>query len=125
MQFGSAAHENAAKHQTEDAVRVMLCVNEREGGAPRAPEHVPSFNAQVVAQRLDVANRSVGVVVLQFSIGGGLTAASLVKLNDVEGLGIEVLAVGRLGASTRSTVDDNHRDAVWVAALFPSDGVLF
>ena len=84
---------------------------------------MPGFNAQVLPQGFQIANRGMGVVVLEFGVGRGLAAASLVKLHDVEGRGVEVLPVGRLATSSRATVNDHHGDAVGVPALLPRDGV--
>ena len=69
VQFRNSAHENASQHQTDNLLRVMLCINQRQGRPPRAPEHVPSIDSQMLAKRLQIGNRRLRVVVLQFSVG--------------------------------------------------------
>ena len=84
---------------------------------------MPLFNTQMRPKRFQVSDGSVGVVVSKFRVGGRLATAALVKLHDVEHGRIEVLAVGGLGTTSGSTVDDDHGNTIWTAALFPRNRV--
>ena len=60
-----AQQEDAAQHQLGHALGVRLRVGERERAAPRAAEHLPALDAEVLAQPLDVGDEVPGGVVLE------------------------------------------------------------
>jgi hypothetical protein len=53
----------------------------------------------------------------------GLATSALIELNDIVCLGVKVLAIGRLTASPRATMDDHNRDSVSITACLPGNGM--
>src|SRR2546421_12346471 len=49
--------KDAAQHQLTDAVRMRLGVSQAERAAPRATEHLPALDAEVLAQLFDVGHQ--------------------------------------------------------------------
>lgn len=100
-----------------------LPVGQRQRRAPRAAEHQPALDAEHLAQALDVLDQQLGRVVAPLAQRGGLAGAALVEQDDAVGVRVEKAAVLRRQAGARAAVQEDDRNAVRVADLFPVDGV--
>ena len=109
--------EDAAQHELGDDVGMLLGVGQREGGAPRAPEHHPPLDAEVGAHPLDVVHEVPRGVVLHVGVRRALAAAALVEQHDAVGVGVEEAPLPRGGAGTRPAVQHDDRLAGRVARL--------
>jgi hypothetical protein len=57
--------------------------------------------------------------VLEFALGNGASAATLVEQNDVETALIEKLQVMAVAATTRSAMQEKYRFATWRTVSLP------
>ena len=117
VELPAAQQEDAAQHELGHALRVRLGVGERERRAPRAAEHLPALDAEVLAQRLDVGDEVPGRVVVEARVRRALAAAALVEQHDAVARRIEEAAHLRVGPAARPAVQEHRRLAVRVAAL--------
>ncbi|MNJ37153.1 hypothetical protein D3C77_319620 [compost metagenome] len=112
-----AAQEDAAQDQAMHALGVGLGVGQGQGRAPGAAEQHPFFDAQVLADALQVFDQVPGGVVFQAGMGGRTATAALVEGDDAVQVGIEVAAALGIAASTRATMDEHHRQTFRRTAL--------
>ena len=117
-ELAAPQEEDPAQHQRRDALRVGLCVREREGAPPAPAEHGPGVDAEVLAEALDVGDQVPGRVLAQLGVRRALATAPLVEEHDAPALRIEVTPVERVDASARSAVQEHERLAVGRTALF-------
>ena len=123
VDLGRAAEEDAAQHEGEAALRMVLGVGERERRSPRAAEDDPALDAQVLAQALDVGHevgRGVGLEAAQRRRAAG---AALVVDHDAVVRRVEELAVHRARTRAGAAVQEDDRHAVGIAAFFPVHAV--
>ena len=106
--FLRAAQEDAAQDQAMHALGVGLGIGQGQGGAPRAAEQHPFFDAQVLANAFQVLDQVPGGVVLQARVGRGAATAALVEGDDAVQIGVEVAAALRVAAGARAAVDEHH-----------------
>ena len=118
LQLPAPQHEDAAQNQLADLARVGLGIGQRQGRTPAAAENLPALHAQVPAQLFDVGHQVPGGVVHQVGVRGRPAGAALVEQDDPVGLGI--VETPHLGpaARARPAVQQHHRLALGVAALF-------
>jgi hypothetical protein len=88
---------------------------------PRAAEHQPALDAQVLPQPLDVGDQVPGRVVDQTGVRPALAAAALIEQHDPVALRIEEPAHLRVGAPARAAVQEHGGLAVGIAALLEVD----
>ena len=65
LHLDRAPEEHAAQHAADDALRVGLCVGQRQRRSPRAAEQQQAFQPEMAAQHLDVGHQVLGGVLLQ------------------------------------------------------------
>lgn len=108
---------------TRGNIPTHLCICQRQGHAPGAPQHDPLLHTQGPPQLLQVPDQLCCRVSRQAAIGCGAPAAPLVHQDDpVVGWVEEARVVGP-AASTGPAMHDNSRDAVGVAVYFIVQGV--
>jgi hypothetical protein len=100
---------------------VLLRVREGERAPPRPAEHLPSIDAEMGAESLDVVDERPRGVVDQAGVGSALVASTLIEADDAVGLGVEEAAVSQVAGTSRTAVEEDDRLAVGVAALLPVD----
>ena len=120
-QLGTPQQEDAAQHKLGHARGMTLCVREGQCAAPRAAEHLPALDLQVLAHALQVGNQVPGRVLLNASVGRALPAAALVDQDDPVPARIKEAPVLRAGAAARTTMQKHHGFACGVARLLPID----
>jgi hypothetical protein len=74
--------EDASEHELGHSLGVSLGIGERQGRAPRAAEHLPALDGEVLAQPLDVIDEVPGGVFFQRSVRRRAPAAPLVEQDD-------------------------------------------
>ena len=116
-QFRRRAEEDAAQHQAGDAMRVRAGVFEREQTAPGAAEHDPALDRQRCADALDVGDEVGGGIGAQAAERRAATAAALVEEHGAKSCGVEQAALAWAAAAARTTVQEDHGDAVGAAAF--------
>ena len=121
IELPRAHQEDAAQHELGDPRRMGLRVGERQRRTPRTAEQLPALDAEVEAQCLHVLDEVPGGVVDQACMGAALAAAALVEQHDAVACRVEEPSLARIGAAARATVQEHHRLAGRVAALFPID----
>jgi hypothetical protein len=94
---------------------MRFAVSEREGAAPRAAEHEPALDLEVLPQPLDIGDEVRGRVLLQLPERRGAARPALIENYDAVARGIEKAAVGRRGARPGSAVQEQDRHAVRIA----------
>ncbi len=92
-------------------------VGDAEGAAPRAAEHLPAVDAEVLAQALDVGDEVPGGVVVERGERLALAAAALVEQDDAVARRVEEAPVLGVGAAAGPAVQEHHRLAGAVARL--------
>jgi hypothetical protein len=116
VEFGMAAGGHAEHDELADALGVGLRVRERERGPPRAAEHEPALDPEVLAHPLEVLDQVLRLVRAQ--IGRGVARArqalprvSLVDKNDPVCIQVEELEVLRDTARPGPAVHHQRRPA--------------
>src|SRR5579871_6006151 len=92
-------------------------IRQRERGAPRSAEDLPAFNAQVLADFLDVADKLPGRVAFERCVGRALAAAALIEVHDAVFFRVEKPALLGLRAAARAAVQEDYGLAVRIAAF--------
>ena len=121
FQFPAPQHEDAAQDEFGDPVGMGLRIGQRQRRPPRAAEHLPAVDLQVLAHALDVGNEMPGRVVGQFGMRRRAPASALVEQDDAVTRRIEEAPRLRVAACPRSAMQEHHRLAFRVAALFVVD----
>ena len=103
------------------ALRMLLRIGERERRAPRAAEHLPAFDPEMLAQRFDVGDQVPRGVVHEARGGPALAAAALIEQHDAVALRVEEPAHLRIGAAARTAVQEHDGLALRIAALLVVD----
>ena len=124
VHFALRAREDAAQDQCAHALGMCLRIGERQRRAPRAAEHEPVLDAEALAQRLDVGDKVLRRVGLQFGVRARAAAAALVEQDDHVMVGIEQAAVIGMAAAARPAVQEQRGLALRVARRFPADAVI-
>ena len=96
---------------------MRLGVREGEGRAPRAADHQPALDAEVLADRLDVGDEVLRRVGGERQIRMAAPGAALVEQEGVEARRIEQPPVQVLRSAARSAVQEHRRDAAGAADL--------
>jgi hypothetical protein len=117
------AEEDAAQDEARDARGIFQPVGQRQGAAPRAAEKKPLFHAQVRPQFFHVGHEIAGGVVVQLAERHRTAAATLVEHHDAVELRVEEAAMHRRRTGARPAMQEQHGDAVGIAALLPIDRV--
>ena len=65
FELASPQREDASEHERGHAVGMRLGIGERERRPPRAAEHLPALDAEMLAQTLDVVDQIPGGVRLE------------------------------------------------------------
>lgn len=108
LDFLRTAEEDPTQDQAMHPLWMGLGVGQGQGRAPGTAEQHPFFDAQVLADALQVFDQIPGGVVFQAGVGGGATATALVEGDDTVKVRIEVATTLRVAASTRATVNEHH-----------------
>lgn len=113
-----------SQHHRVDALRMDLGVSQSEGGSPRQPQDGPAFDTLYPAQRLDVADEVMGGIrgKIDIKLVGERQAVpglALVEQNDPVCLRVKEAPLARSAARSRSTVEEERRLAIGVAAALP------
>src|SRR5690606_13999853 len=124
LELPAPEQEDAAQHELAHAPGVLLGVGERERATPRAAEHLPALDPELLPERLDVRDEVPGRVVDERGVGTALAAAALVEQNDAVARGVEEAALPRARAAARSTVEEHDGLSIRVPGLFEIDRVL-
>ena len=102
---------------------MRLAIRQRQGRAPGAAKHQPLIDAELGAQHFDIVDQQLRRVVAPFTQRRGLAGAALVEQDHAVALRIEEAAVLRRQARARAAMQEQHGNAVGIAALFPVNGV--
>src|SRR5207342_2587556 len=94
-----------------------LRISQGERGAPRSAEHLPAFNAEVLADFLDVGDQVPGGVGFERRVRRTLAAPALVEIHDAIPFGLEKASLFGIGAPAGAAVQKDHRLAGGVAAF--------
>jgi hypothetical protein len=121
LELAAAQREDAAQDHLADAIGVLLRVRERERAAPRAAEHLPALDAEVLAQRFHVGDQVPGGVVFERRMRSAATAAALVEEHDPVARGIPEASLGGRGAAARAAMHEQRGLAGGVAVLLEVD----
>ncbi len=78
---------------------------------------MPSLNAEVYPQLLDVFDEMPGGVFFKFGVRCRAPAAALIEKDDAIAIGIVVAAHRRTGTAARAAMNGQNRDAVRIADL--------
>ena len=100
---------------------MRLRVGEAERRAPRAAEHQPALDAEVLAQLLHVRDQMPGRVVDQTGVRPAAPAAALIEQHDAIGVGIEEAAGAIVAAGAGAAVHEHRGLARRVAAFLVVD----
>src|SRR5207342_523613 len=100
-------------------------IGERQGGTPRAAEHLPALDAELAAHLLDVRDQVPGGVVDEIRVRRGASATALVEQDDA--VLHRIVETPHLVAAARAgpAVQHYHGLAVWIAALLVIERVSF
>ena len=125
LDLGRRAEKGAAQEQPGHAPRMAQQIGERDAGAPRAGGDGPAFDADLLAQALDVGDERVERVVPRLARRLAAPAAALVEGDPAQ----RQAAPGgeRLGArlAAGAAMQQQQGQAVGVAALPPGDAMPF
>ncbi|MNL64407.1 hypothetical protein D3C87_1886180 [compost metagenome] len=91
------------------ALRMGLRVGQGQGRTPGATEQHPFFNAQVLADALEVGDQIPGGVVFQARVGRGSTATTLVESDNAIQVWIEVPTALGITTGPGAAVNEHHR----------------
>src|SRR5260221_12902989 len=94
-------------------------IGERQGRAPGAAEDMPALDADELAQPLDIADQMAGGVVDGLAQRQRAAGATLIEDDDAIMGRIEEASMGRPRPPARSTMKEDHRRALRIAALLP------
>ncbi|MNH35350.1 hypothetical protein D3C79_960240 [compost metagenome] len=86
-----------------------LRVGQRQGRTPGATKQHPFFDAQMLANPLEVGDQVPGGVVFQAGVGGRATTTALVEGDDAIKIWIEVAPTLGITTGTGAAVDEHHR----------------
>lgn len=90
-------------------LRMGLRIGQRQGRTPGAAKQHPFFDAQVLANPLQVGDQIPGRVVFQAGVGSGATTAALVESDNAIQVGIEEATTLGITSGTGAAVDEHHR----------------
>ena len=119
VELEGTREEDAAQHEPEAALRMRLGVGERQRRAPRAAEEQPLPDPEVPAQLLEIGDQVLRRVVGQLRRGRRAPRAALVEQRNAPDCRIEIAAMVRQAAPTRSAVQEHERYAGVIAAGLP------
>ena len=119
IQLGGGRAEDAAQDQAADTLGMRLRVGQRQRAAPRATKEHPTLNADELAQPLDVGDQVPGRILAQIGVRCAATAAALVKEDHAKALRIKQPPVPWRAAAAGATVQEDDRDPIGRADLFP------
>ena len=100
---------------------MRLRVGEPERRAPRAAEHQPALDAEVLAQLLHVRDQVPGGVVDQTGVRPAASAAALIEQHDAIRVRIEKAPGAIVAAGAGAAVHEDRRLALGVAAFLVVD----
>jgi hypothetical protein len=100
---------------------VLDGVGQGQGRTPRAAEHGPFLDAQVLAQALDVLDQAPGGVVVQAGVRTRAAAAALIEQRHAPFGRIEEPPHGRIDRAARAAVQDHAGLAPRIAAFLVVD----
>src|SRR5215207_2990221 len=94
IQLAPSECEDSAQHQLRDAVTVLFRVRQGERAAPRATKNLPTLDATMHPQPLDVCNQVPGGVGAEIGfrfagMGLALATATLIEKHDVIARGVK------------------------------------
>src|SRR5262249_29677713 len=96
---------------------MRLGVGERERRAPRATEHLPALDAEVLAQLLDIVDEMPCRVLIDASMRRGAAAATLVEQHDAVAVRVVIATHDGGGTAARSAMQQQGGVAARVAAF--------
>ena len=94
----------------------MPLKGQSQHGAPRAAEHQPAFDAEMLPQTLDIGDQVRCRIVGELCHRWGAAGATLIEEDD-GGLWVEEPPMHELAAAARTAVHEQHRDALGLPAL--------
>jgi hypothetical protein len=77
-----AEEEDAAYNEFGNPLGVRLGIGQSKRRTPGSSEYLPSLNAQMLADLLDIADQIPGRVRFKRCVRGALTAATLIEVDD-------------------------------------------
>src|SRR5438552_7254124 len=119
VDLAGAAEEDAAQHQAAAALGMGLGVGERQRAAPRAAEHQPALDAEMLAQPLDVGDEMPGGIVDDVALRPRAAGAALVEQHGPVVAGVEEAALRRAAAGAGPTMQQQDGIAGRLDALLP------
>merc|ERR1719394_9658 len=118
-QLRTTTHEYSSKNKCSDSVWMMDSIGQTESGSPGSSKDKPSVNSQKLSQLLNVPNQRLCVVILQLSVGSGLTTTSLVHLDDSVLARVKIPPVLVLTPTSRTSMKHHHWETITLATLLP------
>ena len=115
--FRVAQQKNAAQDDFADALRMGLGVGERQSAAPGSAEYEPTFDAEMLAQPLDVGDQVPGRVFDQARARAAAAAAALIEHHDAIMMRIEELPGALVGTRTGAAMQEHGGLAGRIAAF--------
>lgn len=122
-QLSLRAEKNSAQDQRAHALGVGFRIGKRQRRTPRAAKKLPAIDAELLANPLDVLNEILRRVVFDRCVGRGLTTAALIEQDDAIFIRIVKTAHCRIATAARTTVNNQNRLTVGIAALLDIERV--
>src|SRR5205085_10174799 len=98
------AQEDAAQNERAHARGMRLGVGERKRTAPRAAEHLPTLDLQMLAQPLDVLYEMPRRILFEARVRRALARTALINKHDAVSLWIEEATIIRHCAAAGAAV---------------------
>src|SRR5262245_49145813 len=117
FELGAAQGEDASEHKLGHALRVGLGVSERERRTPRAAEHLPAFDPEMLAQPLDIVNEMPRRVLVERGMRRRTSAATLIVEDDAISARVMVAAHYRIDAAARTAMEKKRGLSRWRPAF--------
>src|ERR1700730_1317767 len=117
LNFFWTTKKNSAQDQFAHPIRMSLSISERQRAAPGTSKDLPVFNAEMLAQFLDVCYEIPGRILFQTRMRSALAGAALIEKNNSIEFRVEVATVVGLDSATRSTMKKYRGFAIRVTHL--------
>src|SRR5262249_40902952 len=112
-----ATQKYSAQREPSDALRMSLRVSQGKRAPPRTTEDSPLFNAETLAQPLNVRDQMPGRVFFQGGMRNAIASPSLIEQYNSIGFRVEEAAIIQGQSGARTAVKKDHRLAVRIPAL--------
>ena len=113
--------EDTAQNDIAHRLWMGLGINQRKCRTPAAAKHDPLRNTQRFANQLNIGNKVPCSIICTGGMRRGTATSTLIKQDNSKDCGVEITPHRRAAPATGTTMQDNYRYTVRVAALLYID----